>query len=124
MAERSTLVNALIGAVVAVVLSPLQFSALIGGGVAGYLEGPDTDAGLRVGALAGLFTIIPLFIIFWILGGLFLGFVPMMDGPQMMFGGAGFGLLAIFLLFFVVFTVVLSSAGGYLGAYLNQEDVL
>lgn len=122
MSERNTFVNAIIGAAVSVVLSPLQFSPLIGGGVAGYLEGPDTNAGLRVGAISGVFTVIPMIFVFWALGGLILGVVPMMEGPQMMFGGASFGLLAIVLLLFIGFTVVLSSAGGYLGAYLNQED--
>lgn len=111
----NTLLNAVIGAVAGIVLSFIPLSTVLGGAVAGYLEGGDTDAGLRVGALAGIIMLIP-FALFGLLFVMFyLGFGT---------GGApiAFGLFAVIILLFgAVYTVGLSAVGGYLGVYIKQE---
>lgn len=48
--ERSpnTFFNALIGAIVSVVLGFIPFSPVLGGGIAGYLEGGDSRDGAKL----------------------------------------------------------------------------
>lgn len=114
-AESNTFLNAIIGAVAGIVLSFIPLSTVLGGAVAGYLEGGDTDAGLRVGALTGIIMLFPfalfglLFVMFFLGGGT---------------GGApiAFGLFAVIILLFgAVYTVGLSTVGGYLGVYLKHK---
>ena len=118
MSDRSTLVNAFLGAVVSVVLAFLPFSPVLGGGVAGYLERRD---GVRVGAISGAITALPLgfllvvVVLFWSI------FVIVPD-PVV---GGGLLLLSLIVLAGVVvvalYTVVLSAVGGYLGVYVYEE---
>lgn len=115
----NTLLNALIGGVVGVVFSFIPFSTVLGGGVAGYLEGGDTTSGAKVGALAGLVTFVPLVFIVLVL----LAVMPVMSGPA-----SGFGVqLALWvsvlfvLLVVAVYTVGLSLVGGILGVYVKEE---
>ena len=108
----TTGINALIGGIVGIVLSFIPFSTVIGGVVAGYLEGGDTNDGLRVGALAGLVMLVPF---------VFLLFVAMF-----VFGFVGvpraLGVVAILVFGFgAVYTVGFGALGGFLGAYLNRE---
>ncbi|WP_312854243.1 DUF5518 domain-containing protein [Natronococcus sp. JC468] len=100
------------GGVVGVVLSFVPLSPVLGGAVAGYLEGGDTDGGLRVGALAGLVALVPvLFVGFALL--FVLGFGP--TSPAL-------GLVGLFgLLFAAVYTVGLSALGGTIGVYVESE---
>lgn len=114
MAARSSFLNAFIGAVVTVVLSVVPFSPVLGGAVAGYLEGRD---GLRVGALSGAIASLPLLLVLFAVAG-FLA-VP---------GGFGLrGALAVLLmvvlavLFAALYVVGLSAAGGLLGVYLAED---
>ncbi|QLD88347.1 DUF5518 domain-containing protein [Natronomonas salina] len=110
--SRSTLVNALIGAAVGIVLSFVPLSPVLGGGVAGYLEGGDSDDGLRVGAIAGVVMSLPL---------AFLGLVV----STFFFGvGAPVGVGVLFLLalvFLALYTVGLGALGGLIGASLEDE---
>ncbi|RQG94615.1 DUF5518 domain-containing protein [Natrarchaeobius chitinivorans] len=120
MVSSRTLVHAIIGAVVGVVLSFIPFSTVIGGAVAGFLEGPDTRDGALVGALAGAITFVP------VAAGAFLVLV---------FLGFGFGASGgptgglVFLLFVVIvatttllfYTVGVALLGGYVGSYLARE---
>lgn len=96
--------------VVTVWLSFTVVSPVVGGAVAGYLEKKD---GVRVGVIAGGIAIIPLLLF----GVLFLGLFS--TGTM----SIAFGLL--FVLFVFVFgfiwTVGLSTLGGYLGVYLRDE---
>jgi hypothetical protein len=96
MAEGDTLVNAVLGAVVTVILSFLPLSPILGGLLAGYLQGGDRADGARVGALAGVIAMIPLLGI----GILLFGF-----GAVYLLGGLPFGLgvVGIVVLLFVVF---------------------
>lgn len=122
MAEGDTLVNALLGAVVSVVLSFLPLSPLLGGLLAGYLEGGDRDDGLRVGAISGLIALVPI-----------VGFVLLVGGAWAVFlvGGMPFGVGAIgavvvlFALGLVaLYTVGLSALGGWLGNYVAVDTDL
>ena len=123
MAEGDTLVNALIGAVVAVVLTFIPLSPMLGGLVAGYLEGGDRSDGIRVGAIAGVIAFLPLvgvgvllfgFGAFFLLGG---------------FPGAVGGVVVVFLVLFGLvvvglYTVGLSALGGWLGNYVLTDTDL
>lgn len=120
----STVVNALLGAVVGVVFGFIPFSTVIGGGVAGYLQGPDRSAGVRVGAFAGVLMTIPLALVV-LLGVGFFTLVSVSSG-----GGAGLpGLVvvvAITLLVVLVasvYTIGGAALGGYLGAYLKGDQI-
>jgi hypothetical protein len=119
MVSDSTL-HALLGAVVTVVLSFIPFSPVLGGGVAAYLNEADTNTGLRVGALSGLFAAVPL-VLFGLLAVFFLGFFAfgLHGGPALGLGG----LLVVLVIggVAVAYTVGLSALGGYLGAYLVGE---
>ena len=123
MAEGDTLVNALIGAVVALVLSFLPLSPMLGGAVAGYLEGGDRDDGVRVGAIAGVIVFLPLVGF----GVLLFGF-----GAFFLVGGfparAGVAALVLLVLFGLVllglYTVGLSALGGWLGNYVRYDTDL
>lgn len=116
MANGDTLRNALIGAVVSVVLAFLPFSPALGGGVAGYLQGPSREDGLRVGAYAGLVAAIPILLVVTLFGSLF--FLGAFFEPR-----AAFGFVFVLLVFGVglLYTVGLSALGGYLGAYVAAE---
>lgn len=111
----STLINAFIGAVAGIILSFIPLSTLLGGGVAGYLEGGEPGDGLRVGAIAGVIMLVPF---------VFIGFVMMMFfvGGGMAGPPVAFGLMMVFMLFLgALYTVGLSAVGGYLGIYIKNE---
>lgn len=121
MGRGDTILNAVIGAVVTVVLSFTGVSPVLGGGVAGYLQEGTRTAGAKVGALSGAIAFLP----FLLLSFLFFGFL--VSGPM---GGGGFGvpggpeLLVILFVFFpvvLVWNAGLGALGGYLGAYLREE---
>lgn len=118
MGEGDTLLNAVIGAAVTVVLSFTGFSPLIGGGVAGYLQRGTRTGGAKVGAIAGALAFLP----FVFLVVVALGFFTMVGTGVGMPGG--FELLVIsFILLPLVFlwNVGLGAAGGYLGVYVREE---
>jgi hypothetical protein len=120
MASGRTIVNALIGAVVGIVLSFIPFSTILGGAVAGFLEGPNERDGLLAGTLAGVITFVPIAAI----GVFTIGFVGFGMGvaavPAEGFVFVSFMILAA-ISFALLYTVGLSLLGGYLGAYLAQE---
>ncbi|MFB6310829.1 MAG: DUF5518 domain-containing protein [Salinirussus sp.] len=125
MAERETWINALIGAIVGIILSPLPLSTVLGGGVAGYLEAGSRSEGIRVGALAGIVMFVPMVLLLFLVGNVFLiGMMGGMMGPGHLFNLAG-GLTAIALTFTLVFgfvyTVCLAILGGFLGNYIKHE---
>ncbi|MCU4972191.1 DUF5518 domain-containing protein [Halobacteria archaeon AArc-m2/3/4] len=111
--------NALLGAIVTVVLAALPFSPVLGGAIAGFFEGTDgTDAALT-GALSGLITLLPLagvgVLLFSLLGiGIGLGAPPGGVAIAIVF----FGAIAAA---FVVYTVGFAALGGYIGAMLASE---
>lgn len=114
MGKDDTLLNALIGALVTVVLSFTGFSPVIGGGVAGYLQQNGTSDGLRVGAISGLVASVPMLLVFL----LFLGAVPFLPFEL---AALSFVFLLFVGIFLVGYTVLLSAVGGYVGGYVEKE---
>ncbi|APX96105.1 DUF5518 domain-containing protein [Natronorubrum daqingense] len=111
--DSSTVFNALVGAAVGIVLSFVPGSTVIGGAVAGYLEGGEPADGVPVGALAGFIMFLPV-VLFGFFG------MALFVGPA---GGGGFGVFGI--LFLVVFgglyTVGLSILGAVVGIFLKND---
>lgn len=119
MTEGNTVPNALIGAVVAVVLAFIPFSTVLGGAVAGYLQGGDQSEAITVGALAGVFAAIPLVFVMILLGSV-IPFLPAFGTTGS--AGALFGIFAfIALLIALLYSVGLSALGGILGRYVARE---
>ncbi|GAA0646590.1 DUF5518 domain-containing protein [Salarchaeum japonicum] len=114
MANDNTLINALIGAAVTVVLSFTGVSPVLGGAAAGYLQANGPGDGARVGAISGLVASLPIILVLAVFSAA-LPFVPIEF--------AALGIVAV--LFVVVFvvgiTAALSAAGGYIGGYLEEE---
>ncbi|GAB7019067.1 DUF5518 domain-containing protein [Halostagnicola sp. A-GB9-2] len=120
MVSGRTLVNAVIGAVVAVVFSFIPFSTILGGAAAGFLEGSDGRDGAISGALSGLIMFLPMAgiaMFFAVIFGVGFGVAGM---PA---SGAAVGLLFLGIVAggFFVYVVGLSVFGGLLGAYLARE---
>ncbi|WP_137284118.1 DUF5518 domain-containing protein [Halorussus salinisoli] len=113
--EPNTLMNAVVGAIVTVVTAPLlPFAAIVGGGVAGYLQRGDFAEGAKVGAIAGAIATVPAFLFAWAV----VGFVLLGGDPLLALSS----LFAIFL--FVVVALYLVGAGalgGALAVYLRRE---
>lgn len=126
MAEGDTWVNALIGGIVTVVTSGfVPLAPILGGAVSGYLEGGDSDDGLRAGVYAGLIALVP-FVLFVVFLSSFLGAIGFgfgMMGPGMF--GIGGGLTVMFVLVALVFglfyVVALSAVGGWIGNYVKYD---
>lgn len=114
-AEPNTLLNVLVGAAVTVVTAPLlPFAAIVGGGVAGYLQRGDLREGATVGALSGAVASVPAFLLVWVVVGvLFLG----LDGLFALTTVVALVLLAVV----VGYLVGAGALGGALGAYLRGE---
>lgn len=110
----NTLLNALIGAVVTVFTAFfVPLSPVLGGAIAGYLEGESAESGLRVGALSGAIALVPLFIIVPL--GLALFFFEPIAAVSLL-------VIATFVIgFLAVYTVGFSALGGLLGVYLYEE---
>lgn len=111
--SSSTLVNGVIGALAGVVLFFLPFSTVIGGAVAGYLEGGELRDGAVVGAVAGIVTLFPLLLVLWFAVSL-VGFFE----PQ----AFALAVLAVILITFALLYVVgLSVIGGVIGVFARTE---
>jgi len=125
MAEGDTFVNALIGAVVGVVLAGfVPFSPLVGGAVSGYLQGGDRDGAIRIGALAGGIMLIPMVLLFVVVGPIFLAVLGMsgmgLNGLGMA-GAIGGAFFLFALLMGLVYTVGFAALGGWLGNYVKYD---
>lgn len=122
MVSRSTIVNAVIGAVAAFVLSFVPFSTVLGGAVAGFLEGPNGRDAAVAGALAGAIAAVP-FVLFGFGAIVFFGVGLGVAG----FDAAAIGFLALIafaslaLAAVLIYTVGFSALGGLLGAYIAEE---
>lgn len=113
----NTFLNALVGGLVGILLSFIPFSTVLGGGVAGYLEGGDSASGAKVGALAGLISFIPFVLIL----GVVLFFVPVIATPDAGVQVALWVSILLLVLFAALYTIGLSIVGGVVGVYLKEE---
>lgn len=116
MAEGDTLPNAVIGALAAAILFFLPFSTVLGGAVAGYLQGGERNDGLKVGAVAGAIMLVP----FLLFGFLILNFFFFAFGAGVTSGLAFLVLLAVGT-FGLLYVVGFAALGGYLGNYVRYE---
>ncbi|WP_159901580.1 DUF5518 domain-containing protein [Salinirussus salinus] len=117
MVERTELKNAAIGAVVTVVLAFTGFSALLGGGIAGYLQKVSPERGVKTGAISGGIAVIPILLV------LVLGFGLFLWQPGAL-GAGGVELAIVLLVMFPLlfaWIIGLSAVGGYAGAYLYSD---
>ena len=122
MAEGDTLLNAVIGGIASIVLSFIPLSPVLGGAIAGHLEGGDRSTGLRIGVYAGIVAAVPLALFLLVAIVIFGTFLEM--GPG---GGEGAAILIFFLIVVVVmalYTVGLSAVGGWLGNYVRYDTDL
>lgn len=125
MNSDNTVVNALVGAVATIFITPfLPFAPVFGGAIAGYLEGGNSGDGLRVGVISGLIAVIPLFIFLLLLGNLFVLFLAAAGVSTPELAGLGITVLVLVFLSVLVYVVALSAFGGWAGAYLQRETDL
>lgn len=121
MGEGDTVINALLGAVATAILSGfVPLAPVLGGAIAGYLEGGTRDDGLRVGAFSGVIPLllaIPIAVLgLFVFGGAFLG----MRAPMSMSVFAVV-MIVVGLFFGLLYFVGLSAAGGWLGNYVKHD---
>lgn len=115
---ETSLRNAAIGAVVPVFLFFLPFAAVIGGGIAGYLEAADGRTeyadGLKVGVLSGVIALVPFVLLLFAVGAL-VPFVPVEI--------AGLGILFAFVAFLAAAVYLLGAGalGGLVGVVIQGE---
>ncbi|MFB6135398.1 MAG: DUF5518 domain-containing protein [Halobacteriaceae archaeon] len=113
--EPNALLNALVGAAVTVVTAPLlPLAAVVGGGVAGYLQRGTPWDGAKVGALSGAIASLPALLVVWFVVGIFfLGVDPLFGLTSL--------LAAVFFVVVVGYLVGAGALGGALGAYVREE---
>lgn len=129
MADGDTWLNALLGAVVnLLVASIVPLAPVFAGGVAGYLEGGSRGDGLRVGAMVGDIALVPVVLFFFLFGGLLdiAVQVPIMVGGipgtvLLMIPGSGGWAFTFLLVAGPLIVVGLGAAGGWLGNYIRHE---
>ena len=120
MAEHDTLRNAVIGAVASIVLSFVPFSPVLGGVVAGYLQGGTRSDGLRVGTISGVLGLL-VGAAFFLIVVLFLGVFAIGTNAPSSFGIVGLLFLLVAGVVSALYTIGLSALGGWLGNYAKYE---
>ena len=110
-----TLRNGLVGGIVAVLLSVLPLSTVLGGGVAGYLERGRGKRGSAAAVVAGLVAFVP-----YVLASLYVALTPSVSppGPTLVVSP---GLIVAVAGFALVYVVGLSVLGGLIGGYVYDE---
>lgn len=107
--------HAVLGAVLAGVLSFIPFSPGLGGAAAGYLERGRSDRSVSVGAVAGLLAMAPvLVVVLFVLGGVVDGLLGV--------GQSGMAIVVVALTLLVLMLVSTVGAGlGALGGYVGGK---
>jgi hypothetical protein len=114
--EGRFLLNAVVAAVVGVVLGFVPLSPALGGAVGSYLNGGTRSTGLQLGAVAGLLASVPVFA-----GGALFALVAIAGGPGARAAAVFLVVMLAVLLFTALYVVGLSAAGGWAGIYLRER---
>lgn len=116
--NRNTLLNAVTGSLVTIIVVFLPLSSILGGAVAGYLQGESQADGAMAGGLSGLIATVPLFLLLLFVVPLFVfapfGVVTLPIGPL--------AFAALLLVGLLVYTPATSTLGGIVGAYLSESN--
>ena len=112
----TSLRNGLVGGVVAVFLSFLPLSTVLGGGVAGYLDRGSGHYGAAAGVIAGIVAFIP-----YLLVGLYLSLSPTVTLPGPELGLSPAIVIAGTTSFALVYLIGLSVLGSLIGGYIHDE---
>jgi len=114
------MLNAVIGAGVTILTTPIIPGApVLGGVVSSYLQGRDVGEGAKIGAISGLLALIPVILLIVLFGGFF--FSVFTSGGFGIAGGIGVTIFLFASVFSLLYVVLLSAIGGLLGAYINQK---
>lgn len=112
----STLMNGVIGGLAGVILGFLPFSTVLGGAIAGYLEGGTRNDGVKVGAIAGFVALIPMLAALAIVS---------VYTPIIVIGQGGNVRVLAAMIFFILFATIyvfgFSILGGILGIYYREK---
>lgn len=108
--------NGLIGGVVAVVLTAVPLSTLLGGAVAGYLDRQAGRDGVVAGAIAGVVAAVP-----YLLGGVYLAIGTDIAIPGPRVGAPPAVLIVAATVFMTVYAVGLSALGGVVGGCVHDR---
>ncbi|GAB3690451.1 hypothetical protein GCM10028857_26840 [Salinarchaeum chitinilyticum] len=112
--------NAVLGALVAVVLAFLPGSQALGGFVAGYLESPTSDRETSVGAVAGALSTVPAIVVLvFVGGGVTSGLLAIGEAGPALVVVAGALLVVTFL---VAIGGGLGAIGGHLGGRFGRGE--
>lgn len=112
--QGNTFMNAVVGALVTLVLSLVPLAPVVGGGVSGYLQRGSQTEGAKVGGLAGLIATFPLFLVlvvvvpFFVIAPLGVAMVP----------GSPFAFVIGLFFITAVYAIVPGLIGGVVGVYL------
>lgn len=116
-----TAANAIAGGVTSVVLSVVPFAPVLGGLVAGYLQGGSPREGMRIGAMAGAIAAIPLAVLFtFLLVGVVLVAGDLALGGTTLVVAVG---LSVGLLGAIAYMIALGAVGGYVGVDLAPAPI-
>lgn len=108
----NTWLNGLVGGAAIVLLVFLPFSTVLGGAIAGYLEGGTLADGALVGTIAGMAALLPVLAFAWLLAVVLGLFAPM--------GVALAAAVAVVAFLGLAYVVGLAVVGGILGVYVRE----
>ena len=108
--------NGLVGGAVAVLLSFLPLSTVLGGGVAGYLDRGAGRYGAGAGTVAGIAASLP-----YVLVGVYLALSPTVTLPGPDLAVSSEIVIAGTTAFALVYVVGLSVLGSLIGGYVREE---
>ncbi|NLV07245.1 hypothetical protein GOC83_14010 [Haloarcula rubripromontorii] len=125
MGEGDTFVNAVIGAVATALLSGfVPLAPLLGGGIAGYLEGGGRDDGVRVGFLSGVIGLAISLVLFAVVFVFLTAFLAIVPDALGVFGAMGLLVLVVGTIMTAAYFLGLSALGGWLGNYVKHDTTI